>query len=79
MNKMFKCNENLSIERARGNETARMHPISIGCGLASGDWRDGRGGWVGCVDHVVLWGGLKDLMQEKNEERYVMIKVRPEG
>jgi len=29
---MFKCNENLSIERARGNETVGMHPNSFGCG-----------------------------------------------
>jgi len=32
MNEMFKCNENLSIERARGNETEGMHLNSIGCG-----------------------------------------------
>ena len=31
---MFKCDKNLLIERARGNETAGMHPISIGCGVA---------------------------------------------
>jgi len=28
---------------------------------------------------VVLWGESKDLMQEKSEERYVMIEVCPEG
>ena len=36
----------------------------------------GRGGHV---VSVVLWGGLKDLIQEKNEDGYVMIEVRPEG
>ena len=38
-----------------------------------------RGGWVGRVNSVFLSGGLKDLIQEKNEEGYVMIEVRPEG
>ena len=34
---------------------------------------------------LVMWledvflGGSKDLMQEKNEERHVMVEVRPEG
>ena len=31
------------------------------------------------MSSVVLWGGKKYLMQEKNEEGYVMIEVRPEG
>lgn len=34
------------------------------------------------VSHVVggvLWDGLDDLMQEKNEEGYVTIEVRPEA
>ena len=26
-----------------------------------------------------LWGGLNSLLDEKNEEGYVMIEVRPEG
>ena len=37
--------------------------------VTSGEWRDvcrGR-------------GGSKDIMQEKNEEEYVVIEVRPEG
>jgi|LGVF01.1.fsa_nt_gb hypothetical protein len=33
----------------------------------------GVGAWYG-----VLWGGLNNLIQEKNEEEYVMIEVRPE-
>ena len=34
------------------------------------------------LNHVVgsvFWGGSKDLMQEKNEERYMMVEVCPEG
>lgn len=38
-----------------------------------------RGGGVGRVNSVFLSGGLKDLIQEKNEEGYVLIEVRPEG
>ena len=34
---------------------------------------------VGHVVGGVLWDGLDDLIQEKNEEEYVMIEVRPEG
>ena len=43
------------------------------------DWCDGRGSQGGLRGWKCFWGALKDLMQEKNEERYVMIKVRPEG
>ncbi len=31
-----------------------------------------------CVSERVLWGGLKDLMYKMNEEKYVMIEVRPD-
>ncbi len=35
-----------------------------------------RSGWL-CGSHV-LWSESRDLIQEKNEEEYVMIEVRPE-
>ena len=34
---------------------------------------------TGRVDDVVFWGGLDNLIQEKSEEGYVMIEVRPGG
>lgn len=31
---------------------------------ASGDYRDGRGGWVGCAGGRVLWGGpIEDMVK----------------
>ena len=37
------------------------------------------GGRVESCGRKGFWGGSKDLMQEKNEERHVMVEVRPEG
>jgi hypothetical protein len=39
---------------------------------ASGGWHDGRGGRAGCGVRRVLWGELKDLMQEKSKEGHMM-------
>jgi len=37
-----------------------------------------RRGRVCCVNDVIIWDGLKDLMYEMNEERYVIIEIRPD-
>jgi len=47
--------------------------------VTSGGWHECK--WRSGRSHRShgFWGGLKDMMQEKNEERYVMIEVRPEA
>lgn len=37
-----------------------------------------RRGRVGRVSDVIMWGGLKDLIYEMNEEGYVMVEVHPD-
>lgn len=38
-----------------------------------------HGGRGRLLDHVVLWGGLDNLIQATNEGGQVMIEVRPDG